>query len=71
MKLLLVAIITAMYITIVIVPNEDVDDTPVSETVSSARFPHSLSFHAFAPQPVASNCITVPIRLAPGESTPS
>ena len=40
-------------ITLLIVPNEDVDDTPVNETVSSARFPHSLSFHAFAPQPVA------------------
>ncbi len=40
-------------ITLLIVPNEDVDDTPVNETVSSARFPHSPSFHAFAPHPVA------------------
>ena len=44
---------TVTAITLLIVPNEDVDDTPVNETVSSARFPHSLSFHAFAPQPVA------------------
>jgi hypothetical protein len=36
------------------VPNEDVEAMPVNETVSSARFPHSPSFHAFAPHPVAS-----------------
>jgi hypothetical protein len=40
-------------ITLLIVPTEVVDDTPVNETVSSAKFPHSPSFHAFAPQPVA------------------
>ena len=40
-------------ITLLIVPIEVVDDKPVNETVSSARFPHSLSFQAFAPQPVA------------------
>ena len=34
-------------------PTLDVVDTPVKVTVSSARFPHSPSFHCFAPQPVA------------------
>ncbi len=41
-------------LTIVTEPTEKEEDTPVSETVSSARFPHSPSFHAFAPHPVAS-----------------
>jgi len=36
-------------------PKEAENDTPVNETVSSARLPHSPAFHAFAPQPVASN----------------
>ena len=35
-------------------PKEDEIDMPVNETVSSAKFPHSPSFHAFAPHPVAS-----------------
>ena len=30
-------------------PTLDEKDTPVKVTVSSARFPHSPSFHAFAP----------------------
>ena len=46
---------TAAAVMLVPDPNENVDETPVNETVSSARFPHSPSFHAFAPQPVASN----------------
>ena len=41
-------------LTIVTEPIEKEEDTPVNETVSSARFPHSPSFHAFAPHPVAS-----------------
>ena len=36
-------------------PILEVADTPVNEIVSSARLPYSPSFHAFAPQPVASN----------------
>ena len=36
-------------------PKEAENDTPVNDTVSSARLPHSPSFHAFAPQPGASN----------------
>ena len=35
-------------------PILEVAAIPVYETVSSARFPHSPSFHAFAPHPVAS-----------------
>ena len=40
---------------VVNVPTFDDIDKPSRVTVSSARFPHSPSFHAFAPQPVASN----------------
>ena len=45
---------TAVAVILVPDPIENVADTPVNETVSSARFPHSPSFHAFAPHPVAS-----------------
>ena len=34
-------------------PILEVAAIPVNETVSSARFPHSPSFQAFAPHPVA------------------
>ena len=34
-------------------PILEVADTPVNETVSSARFHHSPSFQALAPHPVA------------------
>ena len=34
-------------------PTLDEKDTPVKVTVSSAKFPHSPSFQAFAPHPVA------------------
>jgi hypothetical protein len=41
-------------LTILTDPKEAENDIPVNETVSSARLPYSPSFHAFAPQPVAS-----------------